>query len=58
MVWAFVFLHAPAKIFRGPPTSFGYIPLYSDNGISYYVTSIAMVTYMLSHALFKEFKTK
>lgn len=49
MAWAFVFLHTPAKTFKGPPTSFGYVPLYSDNGISYYVATIVTVNYLWSH---------
>ena len=43
MSWAFVFLLIPSKVFKGPVTSFGYVPLYSDNGFFYYITSIAAV---------------
>lgn len=55
MSWAFVFLLIPSKVFKGPVTSFGYVPLYSDNGFFYYITSIAAV-FILWYFSFKQFQ--
>mgnify|MGYP001435207278 FL=1 len=38
--WAFVSLKVPSKIFKGPATPNGYIPLYSANGFQYYLVSL------------------
>jgi len=38
--WAFLSLKVPSKIFKGPATPNGYVPLYSANGFQYYVVSL------------------
>ena len=38
--WAFVSLKVPSKVFKGPATPNGYIPLYSANGFQYYLVSL------------------
>ena len=38
--WAFLSLKVPSKIFKGPATPNGYIPLYSANGFQYYLVSL------------------
>ena len=43
MSWGALFLLIPCKVFKGPVTSFGYVPLYSENGIFYYFASISAV---------------
>ena len=38
--YAFLSLKVPSKIFSGPATPNGYVPLYSANGFQYYAISI------------------
>ena len=47
MLWALVFLKIPSKIYKGPATSFGYVPVYSANGFLYY--SVSLLTYLALH---------
>jgi len=54
MSWGFVFLLVPSKVFKGPVTSFGYVPLYSDNGFFYYIASIATVLIFPSEQIKKQ----
>ena len=54
MSWGFVFLLVPSKVFKGPVTSFGYVPLYSDNGFFYYIASIATVLIFPSERIKKQ----
>lgn len=39
-LWAFLWLKIPSKKYEGPPTLFGYKPVYSDNGVLYYWASL------------------
>lgn len=48
--WALVFLRIPSRIFKGPATSFGYVPRYTDNGFFYYVSTLA--TYLGLHIVY------
>lgn len=50
LLWSLIFLHVPAPVFKGPQTSFGYVPLYTDNGFSYYI--ITTVTYVGLHYVY------
>lgn len=47
MLWGYIFLKTPSKMFGGPPTSSGYVPIYSDNGFQFYVLSL--VVYLALH---------
>ena len=38
--WAFLSLKVPSKIFKGPATPNGYVPLYSANGFQFYLVSL------------------
>ncbi|KAF6212512.1 hypothetical protein GE061_013035 [Apolygus lucorum] len=48
--WAYLFLRTPGKTLKGPPSPTGYVPIYRDNGLSYYTTTT--VTYLLLDAIF------
>ena len=41
LLWSFLSLKVPARIFKGPATPAGYIPAYSANGVQYYFLSLA-----------------
>ena len=45
LLWSFLSLKVPAKTFLGPATPAGYIPVYSANGVQYYLASL--VSYLL-----------
>jgi len=45
LAWSFLSLKVPSKVFRGPATPVGYVPLYSANGTQYYLVSL--VTYLV-----------
>ena len=40
--WGFISLKIPSKVFKGPATPNGYIPLYSANGLQYYFVSLVL----------------
>ena len=40
--WGFISLKVPSKVFKGPATPNGYIPLYSANGLQYYFVSLVL----------------
>ncbi|KAG0724497.1 7-dehydrocholesterol reductase [Chionoecetes opilio] len=41
LLWAFLSLWVPGKVFRGPQTPFGYTPIYKANGLQFFLVSIA-----------------
>ncbi|KAK2720283.1 hypothetical protein QYM36_004233 [Artemia franciscana] len=47
-LWAFLSLKVPSKIYKGPVTSFGYTPLYSDNGFLYFWSTIVLSILILN----------
>ena len=40
LLWSFLSLKVPAKTFLGPATPAGYVPVYSANGVQYYLVSL------------------
>jgi len=40
LLWSFLSLKVPAKTFLGPATPTGYVPVYSANGVQYYLVSL------------------
>ena len=40
LAWSFLSLKVPSKVFKGPATPVGYVPLYSANGTQYYLVSL------------------
>ena len=40
--WGFISLKVPSKVFKGPPTPNGYVPLYAANGLQYYFLSLVL----------------
>jgi len=41
LLWSFISLRVPSKKFSGPATPLGYVPVYSANGVQYYLISLA-----------------
>lgn len=44
MLWAFISLKVPSPTFEGPPTPLGYIPVYSANGVQFFL--ISLISYL------------
>ncbi|BET00784.1 7-dehydrocholesterol reductase [Nesidiocoris tenuis] len=43
IVWAFIWLKIPGQTTKGPPSPTGFVPVYKDNGLSYYFATMAGV---------------